>query len=277
MADGLSSGAAALCDAIEAHLKANYASPPTKRDVPVVRDLAWVPTLQCFLNNQVLLIEVSERPYPEIFRMRRTEMEDVEQPIAVYAACPEEVYAQNQKDAADLAKDGFGLFTIAADGSVTCKVTTIPIAQRISDKHFATDIANLPAGLKRRARECFDLYKHGAPAGVSSLAETLEGMVVKAAKDAKRKGWITGREASGNLANVLVALQGCAQLNGADTIIGAARIFVQRYRNTSAHFPKKKKDAYRKYRDCRHAFLDGLRHMQDFRDAMRAAGLSGTI
>ena len=277
MASGISSATAFLRDAVKQHLLTTYSNPPIKCDEVVDQSLGWVPTVSCAVNNQLMLVECSEKPYPEILRMRRAEMVEVEAPIAAYAACPEEAYASNQKEAADLGLHGFGLFTVDAAGNVTCKFHAIPIAQHIPESQFRADIDGLPALHKRRARECFDLFKHNAPAGVANLAEQLEGLIMRAAKDAAKKGWITKAQSKGTLASVLIALQSANQFNNADTVISAARMFVSRYRNVAHHVPKNKKQAYRKYRDCRHAFLDGLRNMRDFKDAMKSLGLSGSF
>jgi hypothetical protein len=274
---GISSATDFIRASVKQYLLSTYSNPPIKCDEVVDPKLGWVPTISCPVNNQLMLIEASEKPYPEILRMRRAEMAEVPAPIAAYAACPEEAYTQNQRDAADLALHGFGLFTVDAAGNVTAKFPAIPIAQHIPESQFKDDVEGLPQVHKRRARECFDLYKHNAPAGVANLAELLEGLIMRAAKDAARKGWITKAQAKGRLASVLVALQGASQFNNADTVISAARMFVQRYRNPAHHVPKDKKSAFRKYRDCRHAFLDGLRNMRDFKDAMKAIGLSGGI
>jgi len=272
---GISSATDFIRSSVRQYLVATYSNPPIKCDEEVDSKLGWTPTISCAVNNQLMLIEASETPYPEILRIRRAEMVEVPAPIAAYAACPEEAYAQNQKDAADLALHGFGLFTVDASGNVTKKFPAIPIAQHIPESQFKDDVGGLPAPHKRRAKECFDLYKHNAPAGVANLAEQVEALIMRAAKDAAKKGWITKAQANGSLANVLVSLQGANQFNNADTVIAAARVYVQRYRNPSHHVPKNKKQAYRKYRDCRHAFLDGLRNMQDFKDQMKSLGLSG--
>lgn len=272
---GISSSTDFIRSSVRQYLVSTYSNPPIKCDEEVDPKLGWTPTISCAVNKQLMLIEASETPYPEILRIRRAEMVEVPAPIAAYAACPEEAYAQNQKDAAALALHGFGLFTVDASGNVTAKFPAIPIAQHIPESQFKDDVAELPAPHKRRAKECFDLYKHNAPAGVANLAEQLEALIMRAAKDAAKKGWITNAQANGNLANVLISLQGATQFNSADTVIGAARVYVQRYRNPSHHVPKNKKQAHRKYRDCRHGFLDGLRNMQDFKDQMKSLGLSG--
>lgn len=274
---GISSSTDFIKQSIKQYLIATYSNPPVKCDEEVDPKLGWTPTLSCAVNNQLMLIEASEKPYPQVLRMRRAEMVEVPAPIAAYAACPEEAYAQNLKEAGDLGLHGFGLFTVDADGNVTAKFPAIPIAQHIPESQFKADVDGLPALHKRRAKECFDLYKHNAPAGVANLAELVEALVMKAAKDAAKKNWITKAQSSGALASVLANLQGASQFNNADTVLGAAKMFVKRYRNPSHHVPKNKKDAYRKYRDCRHAFLDGLRNIRDFKDQMKSLGLSGGL
>jgi len=273
---GISSATEFIRSSVKKYLISTYSNPPVKCDEVVDQTLGWVPTISCLVNNQLMLIEASEKPYPEILRMRRAEMVEVPAPIAAYAACPEEAYAQNQREAADLALHGFGLFTVDASGNVTAKFPAIPIAQHIPESQFKDDVEGLPALHKRKARECFDLYRHNAPAGVANLAEQVEGLIVRAGRDAAKKGWITAAQSKDSLANLLVSLQGAAQFKNADTVLSAARMYVQRYRNVAHHVPKNKKQAYRKYRDCRHAFLDGLRTMRDFKDAMNSLGLSGS-
>ena len=272
---GISSGTDLIASSILRYLSSTYANPPVKSDEVVDQTLGWVPTITCSVNNQLMLIEVSEKPYPEILRMRRAEMVEVPAPIAAYSACPEEAYTQNQKDAANLALHGFGLFTVDASGTVTAKFPAIPIAQHIPEGQFKEDIRDLPATHRRRSRECYDIYMRNAPAGVANLAEQIEGLIIHAGKDAAKKGWITSAQAKGSCANVLVSLQGASQFRNSDTVISGARMYVQRYRNVAHHFPANKKQAYRKYRDCRHAFLDGLRTMRDFTEAMKALNLSG--
>jgi hypothetical protein len=277
MAGGISSATDFLQTAARSYLASAYANPPIGSGDVIDSALGWIPTLNCYVNNQLMLIEASEKPYPAIFRMRRAEMAEVEAPIAVYCICPEEAYAKAQSEASDLEKHGYGLFTVNAAGQVTCKFPAIPIAQHIPDSQYKSDTNSLPPPLKRRMKECFDLYKRNSPAGVSNVSEVVEGLIMRAAKDAVKKTWITNAQSKGALANVLIAMQAAPQFSNADTVLGGARLFVSRYRNNSHHFPKNKKQAFRKYKDCRHAFLEGIRTIVDLRDAMRALGLSGGI
>ena len=54
-------------------------------------------------------------------------------------------------------------------------------------------------------------------------------------------------------------------------------MFVKECRNLTHHWPKNKKAAHKKYADCRHHFLDGLRTIQAFRTAMKAEGLTDNV
>lgn len=277
MAEGITSANAFLRDAVKTYLNLNYDHPPIKEDEDIDSGLGWKPTLSSPINNHLMVLEASEKVYPLIFRMRRAEMAEVQIPIAVYCVCPEEAYLRNQKDAQDLEKHGFGLFTVNTDGRAIKKFAAIPIAQHITESDYNEDVKRLPAKIKRMAKVSFDTYKGNSPAGVASLSEILEGIVLKAAKEAAKKGWMSNADASGTLASVLTKMKGLPQFNGANTTLSSAQAFVSRYRNATHHFPKNKKQAHLKYRDCRHGFLDGLRNMQALHDAMKSVGLSGSI
>jgi len=277
MNDGISSATDFLRDAAKSYLNAHYDNPPMKQDEEVHSELGWRPTLHCSINNHVMVIEASEKVYPGIFRMRRADMAEVQVPMAVYCVCPEEAYLQDQREAQNLEKHGFGLFTVNSAGQATKKFAAIPIAQHITENDYNEDVKRLPATVKRMAKASFETYKGNSPSGVASLSEVVEGMVMKAAKDAWKKGWMTKAEATGALANVLLKMKAVSAFNNADAALSSAQAFVSRYRNASHHFPKNRKQAHVKYRDCRHGFLEGLRILQSMHDAMRATGLTGTL
>lgn len=277
MTDGISSATDFLRNSVKNYLNTNYGNPSMKQDEEVHPELSWRPTLHCLINNHVMVIEASEKVYPAIFRMRRAEMAEVQVPIAVYCVCPEEAYLRDQREAQNLEKHGFGLFTVNAAGQATKKFPAIPIAQHITENDYNEDVKRLPATIKRMAKTSFETYKSNSPAGVASLSEVVEGMVIKAAKDAVKKGLMTKADAKGPLASVLLKMKGIRAFNNADAALSSAQAFISRYRNASHHFPKNIKQAHVKYRDCRHGFLEGIRILQSLNDAMKAAGMTGTI
>ena len=277
MAEGITSANDFLRDAAKNYLNESYDKPPIKENEDIDSELGWVPTLNCPINNHIIVIEASEKVYPLIFRMRRAEMAQVQIPMAVYCVCPEEAYLQNQKDAQDLEKHGFGLFTVNDKGQAIKKFSAIPIAQHITENDYNADVKRLPPKIKRMAKESFEVYRGNSPSGVASLSEIVEGMIIKAAKESAKKSWMSNADASGSLASILIKMKDVATLKNANAALSSAQAFVSRYRNASHHFPPNKKKAHIKYRDCRHGFLDGLRHLQSLHDAIKAAGLSGSL
>lgn len=277
MSEGITSADEFLLEAVKAFLTRAYGSMPFKINSEIDSQLGWVPSLNCTTSSHVMAIEASEKVYPLIFRLRRAEMAEVETPIAVYCVCPEEAYLSNQRDAADLEKHGFGLFTVNSEGVATKKFAAIPIVQHITDSEYDSDVRRLPSKVKRMAKDSFDIYRGNSAAGVASISEVVEGLIMKAAKEACKRKWMSKSQSTGALAGVLVNMKGVSQFRNAEAALSGAQTFVSNYRNSSHHFPKNKKAAHRKYRDCRHGFLDGLRHLQTLSDTFKQVGLSGSL
>lgn len=279
MAFDLTSGSDTLREAARKYFADHYQNPAMKFAAQVDPKLSYAPTIQFKIHSHLyVLVEVSETPYPAILGMRRTDIEDLQIPIAVFCACPEEAYLADQANAKRLIGHGFGLITIAADGQAQRRANCIPLIQRISEEEFKNEVRALPSAIRRRLVEAFDRYNHSAPTGVADVAEVLEGFILKAGREAAKKTWIQQNQARpGQPAATLDAMQAAPQFAASMAAIGSVRGYVAEYRNTSHHFPKDKAQAARKYRECRHAFLDGLKRVSSFRSSMRERGLSGGL
>ncbi len=257
----------------------HYHGPAMKYECAVDKGLSYSPSIQFQIHAHLMvLVETSETPYPVILSMRRTDIEDLQSPIAVYCACPEEAYLADQSEAKRLISHGFGLLTVSTDGSCQVRANAIPLIQRISDNEFKAGIKELPPAVKRRLVEAFDRYLHSPPTGVADIAEVLEGFILKAGKEAAKKGWIDNKFKNGQTpATTLDAMQAAGQFAHSMAAIGSVRGYVAEYRNMSHHFPKNREQAAKKYRECRHAFLDGLKRVVSFRASMKSRGLTGGI
>ena len=250
-----------------------------KFSAAISKNLGYTPAIQFKIHSHLtVLVEVSEIPYPAILALRRVDLEDLQIPISVYCACPEEAYLADQDEAKHLMNNGFGLITVSKDGRVQPRSSCIPLMQRIAKGEFKNEIKSLTPFIRRRLAEAFERYNANAPSGVVDVAEVLEGFILRAGRDAATKKWIDKDAAApGQPAKTLDALQAASQFTGAMASIGSARGYIAEYRNTSHHFPKDKRQAARKYRECRHAFLDGLKRICSFRFSMKASGLSGDL
>ena len=276
---GLSSGDEFLIASAKSYFTETYQNPPLAVAAPLDKNLSWVPTLSFKIHSFLIVAaEVSETPYPLILRIRRHDIQKIHIPIAVYCICPEEAYLKDQASAKALMNDGFGLITVAADGTTQRRAASIPLIQQITDTEFALEIKGLPYFLRRRIAEAFDRYKFSAPSGTADIAEVMEGLILRAGRDAAAKKWIANADAkAGSPARTLGAMDGASEFNNARAAIGAAQGFVNMYRNTSHHFPKDKKQAARKYSDCKHGFVEGIKKICLFRTSMRLLGLSGGL
>lgn len=274
---GLTSGTTVLVDAAKKYIASVFQNPTVVINETVDDSLSWAPTLHFKVNDHLtVIVEASESPYPLIFNLRRQDVLRLNHPISVYCVCPEESYLKNQADVKRLIADGYGLITVASDGTALKRTSCIPLLQQITEEEFEAEIRGLPKKLRARLAEAFDRYKHNAPSGTTDVAEVFEGLVLRAGRDSVKKAWISVGEAKpGSPAKTLAAMGQVTNLKNAAAAIGAAQAFISMYRNVSHHFPKDKKQAAKKYRDCRHGFLEGLKKIVFFRNAMRAAGLSG--
>jgi hypothetical protein len=277
VAGSLSSGLIPLRDAARAYFAALYQNPAIHVEAEVDPGLNWKPSLHFKVNDYLTVIaEVSEKPYPMIFHLRRVDVEHLLQPISIYCVCPEEAYLEDQAEAKKLMEHGYGLLTVDADGKVQLRASCIPVIQIVASKFFDSEIKGMPLKIRQRLAEAYQNYLHSAPSGSSGISEILEGLIVRAAKDAVARKWISKSDTK-NLADALDAMVASPQCKNALAALGAVRGYVSMYRNANHHFPKNRKQAAQKYLDCRHSFLDGLKKVRQFRDAMRTLGFSGAL
>ena len=277
--DGLTPGHARLRDAAQSCLAGLYGSHRMYVDKPLSTRLEWVPALRFTLYGRInVFVEPSDDgPYPRLLAMKYADVITYPEPIAVYSVCHADAIAspKGQRDVRRLKQHGFGLVTVDPSGKPTVLFEGVPLVQVIPDDEFRCQIKGLPPSIQRQSRACFNDYRTNPANGVKSLSELLEGMIRKAGEDATAKSVITKTESKAPLANLLDSLH--AHFVSARAAIGGARKYIKECRNTAHHWPPTKKGSHRKYRDCRHHFLEGLQTIQSFRQAMKDNGLSGNI
>jgi hypothetical protein len=282
MTSGVLPSSQVLLDAAEAYFDKLFEGPAFAQDPALNAALKWNPGLRFELNKYLtVLIEPSEASvYPQILRLRYANVLGVHQPIAVYSVCPIEVCnADNQQsEVDDLEAHGIGLLAVDRQGKVTKRLGAIPLIQNISQSEFQSHLKDLPKPLRQRIAEAFNTYKSKPTSGVAEITELLEGMVLKAGRDAVKKSWLgTSDVRPGFSANTLDALIAHTSTKPQSATWGAARGFVAQWRNISHHFPANKTQAAKKYTECRHAFLDAMKQLHAFRTACRKVGLSGGL
>ena len=273
--EGLSSPLESLRDAARACFADRYGNPTFHVEKELNPQLEWVPALRFVLHRHVhVFVEPSDSgPYPRRLSMLYTKVSNYPEPIAVYSVCHEA--AMDKAAGRELKSHGFGLVTVGDDGVADVEFTAVPIVQVIAEAEFKQQTTDLPKGIVRqRVSEAFRDYVVEPANGVTNLSQVVEGMIRKAGRDSAKNGGISNKDSRKALAAVLDALhEKHPRARGA---IADARSFIE-YRNLSHHWPKSKKDAYKKHANCRHHFLSGLHTIQVFSKAMKGIGLAGNL
>ena len=277
---GFTSSDKILAEAAAKYFRGIYERARMRFREVVIAELGWEPSLHFKANDHLtIIVEASETPYPQILRLRHAEVLSVHMPISVYCMCPEEAYLQESKqpDVNNLRSHGYGLLTADKKGKVTKRFGCIPLIQHLPESEFTTEIKDLPIGTRVRIKEAFESYNQNAGGGVRELTEIMEGLVLDAGKKMASKTWIDKKATQGPLADMLDAMAATPKCRNAAAAIGGARSYMSEYRNPSHHPPRNEREAYTKYRDCLHAFRDGIKTIQKFRSAMKNLGINVTV
>ena len=276
---GLTPGEEYLRNAAQEFFKDLYGSPKMYLDTPLHKDLRWTPALRFTIHDHInVFVEVSEtNTYPRLLELKVADVLKFPQPIAVYTTCPEDVFLAQRRETVRLRSHGFGLITVNSDWHANREFTAIPLVQIISKREFENEIAGLRSIVRQRLCEAYDDYTTKPVNGVKFLTEIVEGMVISAGKNAINKGYLQNSILKKGTAFILDEMYKAPGCSNARAAIGGVINYNSQIRNLNHHWPKSKKLAYKKYANCRHAFLEGLKQIQHFKQALRNVGLSGGL
>lgn len=252
-----------------------FDKPTIKIGLEIDPKLEWRPTIYFKLNDYLIVAaEVSETtPYPKIFRISHANVLNVQLPMAMYSICTEEAFLDkgNQKEIRELEAHGYGLYTVDGDGNVQRRLDCIPLIQHIPNEEFLEEIRQLPASYRRNLKDCYEVYHKRPISGLQEITEMVEGLINISATKAVKKGWLT--KVKKGAADILDDMSGNINFKPAVASIGGIRNYIKEYRNVAHHPAKTRAKAYRKYRACRHGFIDGIKQILSFRTAMKNIGI----
>ncbi|NID06148.1 hypothetical protein HBF26_14740 [Luteibacter jiangsuensis] len=227
--EGITSGSAFLTASAQSFFAQTYQTNSILLGQPIDRSLNWSPSLSFKIHNHRMIVaEVSpDKPYPLILRMRRADILALNMPIAIYSVCTEQAYLDDQSQVKELVSHGYGLLTVDAEGNVTRRNPCVPLIQLIPSSEFADAMKGLPRSLRTRLAESFERYNSDPLSGASDIAEVFEGLVLKAGRDAVKKGWLAKSDASaGAPAKTLLAMQQGPQFKNAAAAIGGVQSYI---------------------------------------------------
>lgn len=249
-------------------------------DINIHKEIApainWRPTIWFKgIGHTIIAVEDSpEAAYPMALRINASSIRDVHIPITIYTICPEIVFLNKQTEVKELRKHGFGLLTSDGNGSIEKQFGGHPLIQHISEEEFQNEIKGLPKSIVRELRIAYETYNSSPTSGVANLGEIVEGACLSAKKAIIKKGWSSNNQMGNTLADHFNCMTSISQMTNAISSVSRMRGFVAVYRNTAAHRPKSRKQAYQKYNDCQHAFREGIKALQYFTGQLKNLGIS---
>lgn len=277
---GLTHGETVLAEAAVSYFQDRFEPAVIKTFEEVDAKLGWRPSLHFQRSNHMTVVaEVSEdTPYPEIFRIRRAEILQIQRPMSVYAVCAEEVYLREDKqgDVKNLQDHGFGLISVNKKGDVRLRFHCIPLIQHIPESELVEEMKGLSPKLRAEIRDCYDRYKNNAGSGLEGITQLVEALVNCAGKRVVARNWTSNTQLGTTVASALDNLNTLEECKSARAAIGGVRGYMTEYRNVAHHAPKSRKQAHKKYRDCHNGFREGIRKIHSFRDAFKNLGISIT-
>lgn len=277
---GLTHGETVLAKSAIEYFQTRFEPAEIKRFEEVDPKLGWRPSLHFQRNNHMTIVaEVSEEtPYPEIFRIRRAEIVDVQRPMSVYAVCAEAVClrADKQVDIKSLQDHGFGLLSVSDNGDVTVRFHCIPLIQHIPEAELVEEMRELTPKIRAEIRDCYERYKNDARSGLEGITQLVEALVNCAAKRVVKRNWTTNTQLGTTTSSILDKLNTLEECKAARGAIGGVRGYMAEYRNIAHHAPRSKKQAHKKYRDCHNGFREGIRKVRSFRKAFKNLGIAIT-
>jgi len=272
---GLSSGIKFILEGAAPYFRAQYGN-KIKVLEAISDDIAWLPSLHFKIDKfTIVAVEGSEdTPYPEILRLRHADILNAGFPITVYSICPEDVFLkkESQPIIREMREHGIGIYSIDSSTTVHLRERAIPLVQHISHLDFNGEVSGITGRLKFEIVEAFENYKLKAQSGVKEITEISEALIKLAAKNTTIVSWI-GNHKNDSCAVILDYMFLVNQLSSARAAIGGMRNYISNYRNTAHHPPRSKRQAFLKFKDCRHAFLDGLKCIRNFKEALRNLGI----
>lgn len=258
-----------------AHCKRQYGSNSLRIEEPIAPTISWRPTFYLKPTNSLILaVEVEDLIFPESLKGAAHDISHFDFPVAVYQACSLDAFQTDPRHERvnRLRNHGFGIITVADDGTVVVQQSAIPLAQHISPETFESALGCLTNALKVRFRDAHKTYLTNAGQGLQQAGQEVEGLVNSLAVQAAKTSLINGPVLTLPLADVIDALYESKSFKNHRAALGAARDFIKNFRNPVSHAPKNAKQAAEKIRKCRSGFLDAIEVAGKLRTAMQAMG-----
>lgn len=257
------------------YCKKQYGGNGLKVEEPIAPSISWRPTF--FLkptNFLIVAAEVEDFIFPESLKGAAHDISHYDYPVAVYQVCSLDAFQADPRHEKvnRLRNHGFGIITVADNGTVVIQHSAIPLAQHISPHTLESALCCLTTPLRVRFRAAHTTYLTNEGQGLQQAGQLVEGLVLSLATQAAKAGLVSTGVPKQPLADMIDSLYECKQFKDHRATLGAARAFIKSFRNPVSHAPKTAKQAAEKIRLCRSGFLDAIEVAGKLRTVMQALG-----
>lgn len=262
------------------YFKRKFGANGLKIEKPFSVNVPWTPTIQIQSSGtDLILIEVTESPYPLVFKSAYPSLlhEEGNRAIKVFQACPLEVFhdKKNSKEFRDLKTHGFGLVTVDENGVVDEQFSAAVVIHHIAETKFDSSVKDLPSDVKAAFVNAFAVYRTNARQGLNAGGQVVEALIHQIAAASFELGLLTSYSARAAAADVIDNLYGAGQqkLKDQRACFGGARQFMKLDRNASSHPAKSKKQATVTMQSTKEGFESAIRVASELSKARKSLGI----
>jgi hypothetical protein len=262
------------------YCKARYGQIGLKLEGEIDSSISWRPTfhLKC-KKFETLAVEVNDVIFPDAIKGAAQDIRHHAGLIRVVQVTPLDVF-QNDKDQKRvnvLRSQGFGIMTVAGDGTVVMQNDCAALSQFISQAELDEAIKDLPSALKVRMRTAHATYLINPTKGVQDAGEVVEGLVFSIGKQSANAAGLTPAQLKKSAADLIDTMYGNKHFENHKAALGGARGCLKAYRNPTSHAPKSAKEAAERVKHDREGFIAELRHASALAHMARALGLKARV
>lgn len=263
-----------------AHCKARYGQKGLKFEAAIDGSIGWRPTFHLKISKfETFAVEVNDVIFPAVIKEAAHDIHHFAGLIRVSQVMPLDVFQsdKDQKKVNLLRAQGFGVMTVAGDGTVVMQCESAPLSQFITQAELDERIKDLPQALKVRERTAYATYLTNPTKGVQDAGEVIEGLVYSIARQSAAAASLSNKELKFSTANLIDTMVANDHFKDYKATLGGVRECLRTYRNPTSHSPKSSKEAAERVRYVREGFLNELRHAAALTQMARKLGLKATV
>lgn len=236
-------------------------------------NISWRPTFQWRTDLEIIVCEVSNRPFPPTVTDNYSDLIASGLPIRVIVACPAENDLTTIRYAPDITrakKAGVGFLSIAANGISQIEYIGLPLALHLPQ----FDTSKFNRKIRLNVNDAYDIFLGVNPKhGVQELGQIIEKCMRNLAEQAYNKGKLVSLQNLKKTTSLAIVIDALISDNIIDkAILGRCRGYVPP-RNKASH-PDTMAEIVKMSRKLKENFLTGTSIIEELPECFRKKGFN---